>query len=80
MENTLLSIYVIIEEGKGSEREREGKREGRRVGTRAKRKDSKEKITLQFVLLAVRTVNGKYDRLVLALITRRDSDYRLSAT
>ncbi len=45
-----------------------------------KRKDSKEKITLQFVLQAVRAVNGKCDRLVLAPITRRDTDYRLSAT
>lgn len=45
-----------------------------------KRKDSKEKITLQFVLLAVHAVNGKCDRLVLAVITRRDTDYRLSAT
>lgn len=32
------------------------------------------------MLLAVRAVNGKFDRLVLAVITRRDTDYRLSAT
>ncbi len=47
---------------------------------KSKKTDSKEKIKLQFVLLAVRTVNGKCDRLVLAVITSRDTDYRLSAT
>lgn len=56
-------------------REKDGAREQEQ-----QRKDSKEKITLQFVLLAVRAVNGKCDRLALALITRRDTDYRLSAT
>lgn len=35
---------------------------------------------MQFVLLAVCDVNGKCDRLVFAVITRRKTDYRLSAT
>lgn len=35
---------------------------------------------MQFVQLAVHMVNGKCDRLVLALITRRDTDYSLSTT
>ena len=45
-----------------------------------KRKDGKEKIILQFVLLVGNMLNGKCDRLVLALITRSDTDYRLSVT
>lgn len=60
MENTPLSIYVIIEEGKGSKREREGKRErDREQEQEQKRKDSKEKITLQCALLADRAVNAE---------------------
>lgn len=81
MENTLPSIYVIIEEGKGGVKQRGRKRE-RDGGQQQepKRKDSKEKIILQFALLAGHMVNGKCDRLVLALITKRGTDYRLPAS
>lgn len=59
----------------------EGKERGMKSRNKSKnRKDSEEKITLQFVQLAVHMVNGKCDRLVLALITRRDTDYSLSTT
>lgn len=36
MENTLLSIYVIIEEGRGSKRERQGKTESRNKSKKEK--------------------------------------------
>lgn len=59
----------------------EGKERGMKSRNKSKnRKESEEKITLQFVQLAVHMVNGKCDRLVLALITRRDTDYSLSTT
>lgn len=59
----------------GGVKEREGERE-----VEERRAKKREKMTIPFVLLAVRAVNGQPDRLALALITRGDTDYRPSAT